>query len=181
MKLIIGLGNPGKEFEFTRHNAGWLALDKFAMAENLTSKKSSKLQAEIFDYKVGRNKVVLAKPQTFMNNSGISVGIMLNFFRLTAKDIVVVHDDKDIPIGEIRVQTNRGAAGHNGVKSIIEHIGTQDFTRIRIGVGPNAESKEKIEVISNFVLNKFSKEEMKTLQTALDNAATEIKRLAAAA
>lgn len=178
MKLIIGLGNPGKEFELTRHNAGWLALNRFAAAENLTSKKSSKLQAEIFDYKVGRNKVILAKPQTFMNNSGVSVGIMINFYRLTAKDIVVVHDDKDIPVGEIRVQTNRGPAGHNGIKSIIEHIGTQDFTRIRIGVGPA--DKEKIEEISNFVLNKFTKEEFKALLPALDNVAIEIKRLSAA-
>ncbi len=177
MKLIVGLGNPGKEFEITRHNAGWLTLDRFTKAENLSSKKSSKLQAEIFDYKVGRNKVVLAKPQTFMNNSGISANIMLNFFRLTAKDIVVVHDDKDIPVGEIRVQTNRGPAGHNGIKSIIEHIGTQDFTRIRIGVGPI--EKEKIEEISNFVLNKFTKEEFKLLQIAMDNAAMEIKRLSA--
>ncbi len=177
MKLIVGLGNPGKEFELTRHNAGWLTLDRFAESENLSSKKSSKLQAEVFDYKVGRNKVILAKPQTFMNNSGISVSIMLNFYRLAAKDIVIVHDDKDIPVGEIRVQTNRGAAGHNGIKSIIEHIGTQDFTRIRIGVGPV--EKEKIEVISNFVLNKFTKEEFKLLQTAMDHAAVEIKRLSA--
>ena len=177
MKLIVGLGNPGKEFEITRHNAGWLTLDRFATAEKLSSKKSSKLQAEIFDYKVGRNKVVLAKPQTFMNNSGISVNIMRNFFRVATKDIVVVHDDKDIPVGEIRVQTNRGAAGHNGVKSIIEHIGTQDFTRIRIGVGPI--EKGKIEEISNFVLNKFTKEEFKLLQVAMDNAAIEIKRLSA--
>ncbi|MFA6424056.1 MAG: aminoacyl-tRNA hydrolase [Candidatus Magasanikbacteria bacterium] len=179
MKLIIGLGNPGKEFEYTRHNAGWLALDKLIESEKLTSKKSSKLQAEISDFKVGRNKVILAKPQTFMNNSGTAVHTMINYYRLTAKDIVVVHDDKDIPTGEIRVQTNRGPAGHNGIKSIIEQIGTQDFTRIRIGVGPTPDSKEKIDVISNFVLNKFSKEEIKILQTALDNAVTEIKRLSA--
>ncbi len=177
MKLIVGLGNPGKEYELTRHNAGWLALAKFAEIENLTSKKSSKLQAEIFDYKVGRNKVVLAKPQTFMNNSGISVQIMMNFYRLTSKDIVVIHDDKDIPVGEIRVQSNRGPAGHNGIKSIIEHIGTQDFTRIRIGVGPA--DKEKIEVISDFVLNKFTKDEFKILQPTFVNVATEIKRLSA--
>lgn len=177
MKLIVGLGNPGKEFEITRHNAGWLCLDRFAAAEKLSSKKSSKLQAEIFDYKVGRNKVVLAKPQTFMNNSGVSVNIMRNFFRVASKDIVVVHDDKDIPVGEIRVQTNRGAAGHNGIKSIIEQIGTQDFTRVRIGVGPV--DKSKIEEISNFVLNKFTKEEFKLLQVAMGNAAIEIKRLSA--
>jgi len=178
MKLIVGLGNPGKEFEITRHNAGWLTLDRFTAVEKLTSKKSSKLQAEIFDYKVGRNKVVLAKPQTFMNNSGISTNIMRNFFRVATKDIVIVHDDKDIPVGEIRVQTNRGPAGHNGVKSIIEHLGTQDFTRIRIGVSPV--KKGKIDEISNFVLNKFTKEEFKLLQTAMEHAAVEIKRLSAA-
>lgn len=176
MKLIIGLGNPGKEYELTRHNAGWLVLDKLISDEKLPLKKSPKLQAEIFDYKVGRNKVILVKPQTFMNESGVSVGAMIHFYRLTAKDIVVVHDDKDIPTGEIRVQTNRGPAGHNGIKSIIEQIGTKDFTRIRVGVGPQI--GEKIENISNFVLNKFSKEEFKILQTALDNAVTEIKRLA---
>lgn len=176
MKLIIGLGNPGKEFEMTRHNAGWLALDKLIENEGLSKKKSDKLQAETFDYKVGRNKVILAKPQTFMNNSGVSARALLNFYRITAKDLIVIHDDKDIPAGEIRVQTDRGAAGHNGVKSIIENIGTKDFTRIRVGVGPN--DGQKIEIISNFVLNKFTREEFKFLQTALDNVIKEIKRLA---
>jgi len=176
MKLVVALGNPGKEYELTRHNAGWLALDKLIEQENLTSKKTPKVQAQIFDYKIGRTKVVLAKPLTFMNDSGIAVSLMTNFYRLMPKDLIIVHDDKDIPVGEIRVQTNRGAAGHNGIKSIIEKIGTKDFTRIRIGVGPI--KKEKIPVISNFVLNKFSKEEFKILQTALDNAVTEIKRLA---
>lgn len=176
MKLIVALGNPGKEYELTRHNAGWLVLDKLITAENLTVKKSPKLQAEIFDYKIGRTKVILAKPLTFMNNSGITVSLMMNFYRLMPKDIIVVHDDKDIPVGEIRVQTNRGPAGHNGIKSIIEQLGTKDFTRVRVGVGPLA--KEKIQVISNFVLNKFSKEEFKILDSALANAITEIKRLA---
>jgi len=176
MKLIVGLGNPGKEFENTRHNAGWLALDKIISDENLSAKKSAKLQAEIFDYKVGRQKVILAKPLTFMNNSGIAVSMLLNFYRIMPKDLIVIHDDKDIIIGEIRVQTSRGPAGHNGVKSIIEQIGTKEFTRVRIGVGPIGE--EKIDVISNFVLNKFTKEEQKILSGSLINVVTEIKRLA---
>ena len=178
MKIIIGLGNPGREYEQTRHNAGWLVLDKFIKEEELTRKVSNKLQADIFDFKIGRNKVILAKPQTFMNSSGLSVQALMNFYRVMAKDIVVVHDDKDIPVGEIRVQANRGAAGHNGIKSIIESIGTKDFTRIRVGVGPAA--PQKIEIISDFVLNKFTKEEFNILQGALDNAITEIKRLASA-
>ncbi len=176
MKLIVGLGNPGNEYEMTRHNAGFIALDKMIEQENLSRKKSDKLQADTFDFKIGRNKIILAKPLTFMNDSGRSVQSLINFYRIMAKDLIVVHDDKDIPVGEIRVQVNRGPAGHNGIKSIIENIGTQDFTRIRIGVGPA--DKEKIEIISNFVLNKFTKEEFKILQPALDNAITEIKRLA---
>jgi PTH1 family peptidyl-tRNA hydrolase len=176
MKLIVALGNPGKEYEQTRHNAGWLVLDKLINNEELPGKKSTKLQAEIFDYKIGRTKVILSKPLTFMNNSGTATSLMMNFYRLLPKDIVVVHDDKDIPVGEIRVQTNRGAAGHNGIKSIIEQLGTKDFTRIRVGVGPL--KKEPIQAISNFVLNKFSKEEFKILEPALSNAITEIKRLA---
>ncbi len=176
MKLIIALGNPGHEYELTRHNAGWMALDKLIAQEKLTGKKSAKMQAETFDLKLGRTKAILAKPMTFMNNSGMAVRALVNFYRFLEKDIIVVHDDKDIPVGEIRIQTNRGAAGHNGIKSIIETLGTKDFTRVRIGVGPI--EKEKIAIISDFVLNKFTKEEFKILQPALDNAIAEIKRLA---
>lgn len=178
MKLVIALGNPGREYEMTRHNAGWLALDKLIEVEKLSGKMLPKAQAEVFDFKVDREKVLLAKPQTFMNNSGVAAVALMKFYKLTNKNIIVIHDDKDIPVGEIRVQTDRGAAGHNGIKSLIENLGTKNFTRIRIGVGPI--DKEKIQVISNFVLNKFTKEEFKLLQPALDNTITEIKRLSLA-
>lgn len=178
MKLVLALGNPGREYAQTRHNAGWLVLDKLVKEEELSGKMLPKVQAEIFDLKLDREKIILAKPQTFMNNSGIAAVAIMKFYKLTTKDLIVVHDDKDIPIGEIRVQTDRGAAGHNGIKSLIENLGTKDFTRVRVGVGPN--SKEKIQVISNFVLNKFTKEEFEILQTALDNSIKEIKRLSLA-
>lgn len=176
MKVIVALGNPGHEYALTRHNAGWMAMDRLVAQEKLMGKKSAKMQAEIFDLKLGRNKALLAKPMTFMNESGKTVRALINFYRFLEKDLIVVHDDKDIPVGEIRVQSGRGAAGHNGIKSIIETLGTKDFTRVRIGVGPV--EKEKIEIISDFVLNKFTKEEFKILQPALDNAIAEIKRLA---
>ncbi len=178
MKLIIALGNPGHEYEMTRHNAGWLALDKLIKEESLIGKKLPKAHSEVFDFKIEREKVLLAKPQTFMNDSGLATMELMKFYKLTNKDIIVIHDDKDIPVGEIRVQTDRGAAGHNGIKSIIEYLGTKDFTRIRIGVGPL--TAEKIQVISNFVLNKFTKEEFKILQTGLDSTIKEIKRLSLA-
>lgn len=175
MRLIIALGNPGREYEKTRHNAGWLALDKLIAQENLIGKKLPKAHSEVFDLKIEREKILLAKPQTFMNDSGLAVMELMKFYKLTNNDIIVIHDDKDIPVGNIRVQTDRGAAGHNGIKSVIERLGTKDFTRIRIGVGPIGE--EKIQVISNFVLNKFTKEEFKVLQTGLDSTIKEIKRL----
>jgi PTH1 family peptidyl-tRNA hydrolase len=176
MKVVVALGNPGKEYEFTRHNAGWLALDSIIKEDQLNGKKSPKLHSEIFDWKLDREKIILAKPDTFMNNSGLAVVAILNFYNISLKDLVVIHDDKDIPVGEIRVQTDRGAAGHNGIKSIIEKTGSKNFTRIRVGVGPN--DKEKIKIISDYVLNKFTKEEFKVLQSVFDNIKSEIRRLA---
>jgi PTH1 family peptidyl-tRNA hydrolase len=181
MKLIVGLGNPGKEYELSRHNAGFLVIDKMIADFGLTQKDwqhSKKANALYLKTIYERQPLEIIKPQTFMNNSGLAVAYALKKHELTPKDLIVVHDDKDIPVGEIRVQTNRGAAGHNGIKSIIDHLGTKDFTRVRIGVGPT--HQEKIQIISNYVLNKFSKEEFKLLQTALDHAISEIKRLSLA-
>jgi PTH1 family peptidyl-tRNA hydrolase len=119
-------------------------------------------------------KVLLVKPQTFMNESGKSVRALVDFYKLSPHDIIVMHDDKDIPLGEYRIHKNRGAAGHNGVISIVNHLGTKDFTRIRIGVGP----KEKgIEKIVDYVLERFSTTEFVDLQKILTTIATEIPHL----
>lgn len=170
MKLLIGLGNPGKEYEKTRHNAGFLAID--ALRTSTTFDKKS--NAETATLEMNGEKILLVKPQTFMNESGKSVRALLDFYKLSAHDIIVMHDDKDIPLGEYRVHKNRGAAGHNGVISIVNHLGTKDFVRIRIGVGP----KEKgIEKIVDYVLERFSGAEFKELQEVLTTITTELPQL----
>lgn len=175
MKLIVGLGNPGKEYAQTRHNAGFLALDeikeKYEFPEFSINKK---LQGQMNKGKINKSVAVLLKPDTFMNNSGFSVQSALNFLKIKAEDLVVIHDDKDIPLGETRVQKGRGTAGHNGVRSIVEQVGSNDFIRIRIGIAP---MNEKILDTPNFVLEKFTSEEKDMLKKVLKNVTDEIREL----
>lgn len=165
MKLVIGLGNPGKEYERTRHNAGFLALDSLAKNWDAEFKLNKKLKSEIAECKIGAEKIILARPQTFMNESGVAARALTDFYKIKPKDITVVHDDKDIPLGEYRDQTDRSSAGHNGIKSIIEHLSTQNFRRIRIGIATPALAQYSAS--ADFVLGKFSKEEMKILDAVL--------------
>lgn len=178
MKLIIGLGNPGKKYEKTRHNVGFMILEY--LKNNLTQYKinnwelSKKFNAEICGWTVNGEKIILVKPMTFMNQSGQSVQLIAQFYKVSTHDIIVVHDDKDLKLGQIKAQTNRGYAGHNGVKSIIDYIKSQDFLRIRVGIASSNEKKMKN--ISKFVLNKFSLFEKKTLENAIEKAMEEIKK-----
>ncbi len=172
MKLIVGLGNPGKEYERTRHNVGWLVVDKLINNEQLTINK--KINSEILKTTVEKKRLVVAKPQTYMNNSGAAVQALLNFYKLTPADLIVIHDDKDISLGEFRVHTNRGAAGHNGVLSIIEQLGTKDFLRIRTGVAP---ANKKIADTTNFVLGKFTKEEQEIIYGVIEKVVDEIRKI----
>lgn len=170
MKLIVGLGNPGKKYTFTRHNVGWMVLD--TLTGKSQWKESVKAQAFIYKTEIGGKEVELLKPNTFMNNSGVAVAYALK--KHPTAELIVVHDDKDIPLGEIRVQTDRGAAGHNGVKSIMEHLGTQNFTRVRVGIAP---SKPLNMDAADFVLEKFAKEEKKKLNEAIVEAGRRIREL----
>lgn len=156
MKLIVGLGNPGKEYKDTRHNAGYLFIDK--LADEVISKK-----------------IILLKPKTFMNNSGTAVRAKVDFYKLSPADLIVAHDDKDLLLGEYKIQTNRSAAGHNGVQSIINHLGTQNFTRVRIGIAP--EDKQTMGDTADFVLNRFTKKEKEILEKALAKAIEKIKKI----
>lgn len=179
MKLIIGLGNPGKKYEKTRHNVGFLVLDALheKMKEDHISswEHSKKFNAEVAGVLYKNEKLILVKPQTFMNDSGVAVGAIAHFYKLTNRDLIVVQDDKDIPLGEIKVQRDRGTAGHNGIKSIVEHLGTQDFFRIRVGVA--SENKNKMENISDFVLSKFGLFEKGKLKLKIQHAVDEIIKL----
>ncbi|MBU0545815.1 aminoacyl-tRNA hydrolase [Patescibacteria group bacterium] len=172
MKLIVGLGNPGKEYQNTRHNVGFLLAEKLVSNLQFSNfKLEKKFNAKISAGLHNGSKIVIAKPQTFMNESGLAVRAISDFFKLAPSDIIVVHDDKDIALGEYKIQTDRGSAGHNGVKSIIEHLGTQNFTRVRIGVAP--ETRE-IDDTADFVLGKLGKEEKKVLDEVLDKAINDL-------
>lgn len=176
MHLIIGLGNPDIEYANTRHNAGFLILEKlvahYKLPEFSFNKKTNSLVSK---GEMDNKRTVLAMPQTYMNHSGVAVRALLDFYKLTVKDIIVIHDDKDIPLGETRIQTNRGPAGHNGIKSIIEHLGTQDFTRIRVGVAPIA--ADQIKDTASFVLGKFTASEKKILNNVTENIIKELEAL----
>jgi PTH1 family peptidyl-tRNA hydrolase len=159
--LIAGLGNPGAEYGKTRHNAGFLALDKIAAAFSIVFDKTK------FDLRFGRGRidgldVVLAKPQAFMNRSGQPLQQLVHFFKISLKDILIIHDDIDLTIGRIKIKTKGGHGGHKGVKSIIDAFGSGEFGRIRIGVGRSEQLS-----VTHHVLGRFNTEEEKVLDQML--------------
>jgi PTH1 family peptidyl-tRNA hydrolase len=157
MFLIIGLGNPGEKYEKTWHNAGFLTVDEFKRNNNFPDfRMSKKLRAELSEGSSGKEKITLAKPQTFMNNSGEAVKSLISGLKLKPANLIVVHDDIDLPIGKMTVAKNRGSAGHNGVESIIKILKSKDFIRIRIGIQPKIGKPKNPE---KYVLQKLGKEE----------------------
>lgn len=164
MELIVGLGNPGKEYEKTRHNTGFMFLDRIKDVYKFPDFKFDKK----FDSEISRDKmeftknkdIMMVKPQTMMNNSGQSVKAIMDFYKLTPENLIVIQDDIDIEIGKYKISADSGSAGHNGIQDIIDKLGTQNFKRIRIGIG-NADLRSKIDP-TDFVLGKFSEEELKS-------------------
>ena len=142
MKLIVGLGNPGKEYEDTRHNIGFMVIDKLAkeLGEHTPSWQEDK-KAESLVCKVG--DVFLVKPQTFMNSSGKAVSTLVSYYKLSPDDVWVIHDDLDLPIGKVRIREQGGSAGHNGMESIIAALKTDKIVRFRLGIGKGKEDKNK--------------------------------------
>ncbi len=169
-KLIVFLGNPGLQYRHTRHNAGWLVCDSF-IANKTKAKATSENWATKFHAQYIKDaSTVLLKPQTFMNESGIATQEAKKFYNIEPKDILVVHDDIELPFGSIKLQLGGGMGGHNGLKSIKTHLGTEDFARLRIGLG---RPQENIEV-ANFVLGRFSPEEEKKLEKILEEATLKV-------
>lgn len=165
MKLIIGLGNPGKDYQYTRHNVGFLALD-FILQELETISCTSKFDAKICEVHLPKEngapeKVFFVYPETYMNNSGKAVKQLLDFYKLEPKDILVIHDDIDLPLGTIKFTEASGSAGHNGVQSIIDSIGTHEFKRIRVGI-ETREDKTQIPTDA-FVLQVFRPDELEKI------------------
>ncbi|MBI2411346.1 MAG: aminoacyl-tRNA hydrolase [Candidatus Kerfeldbacteria bacterium] len=165
MKLIIGLGNPGSEYEKTRHNVGWRVLD-FLQLDFAVEKK---FNAEL----ARRDNVLFCKPLTFMNNSGVAVRTIADYYKIAPADIVVIYDDKDLPFGTVRIRSTGSAGGHNGVASVIQHLGTMEFGRMRIGIL----SEEHRGDTSNFVLARFSKDEETLVPKMLAAATKELDLL----
>ncbi len=161
MKIIIGLGNPGKEYKNTRHNVGFFFLDYFNRKNNFPEfLDNKKFKAQISKGKINNEDYLLVKPQTFMNLSGKSIQLLLDFYKLSHEDILVVHDDLDIPLGKYKKTDSSRSAGHNGIKNIIENLGTQDFRRIRIGIGEEKGGAIVCRLNAHdFVLGKMTKEE----------------------
>lgn len=160
MFLIIGLGNPGKDFVGTRHNVGFMALDFLANKYNLHFSDNKKFSSSIA---VGNN-FILVKPQTFMNDSGLAVSKILNFYNIDLKKVLVIHDDLDIDLGKYKLAENSRSAGHNGVKSIFQYLKTQQVPRIRVGI------RKKVDYIidaKKFVLEKFSHDELSLINKVI--------------
>ena len=158
--LIVGLGNVGSEYDMTRHNTGFMVLDAFAKASNIVFE--DKRYGYVAEVSIKGRKVFLLKPTTYMNLSGESIREVVDFYKLTCEDIVVIYDDISLDVGRLRIREKGSAGGHNGIKSIIAHLGTDVFPRIKVGVGqPNVD-------LVNYVLGKFTDEEMEVLSESID-------------
>jgi PTH1 family peptidyl-tRNA hydrolase len=165
--LIIGLGNPGKEYDGTRHNIGFEVLDEFAVKNDFPSWVAKKdLKAQISVHTLGDNRVILCKPTTFMNNSGEAAQAVQRFYRVYNQNTLAVYDELTVPFGSLRTRLGGSDAGHNGVKSLIQHIG-DDFGRLRVGVGSDISQKADA---ADFVLGKFTKKEQAALSLIIREA-----------
>lgn len=165
MYVIAGLGNPGKEYENTRHNMGFQVIDRLADKGGISVKRL-KHRALIGDGRIGGERVLLVKPQTYMNNSGQSLGEIVRYYHIEPDHLIVIYDDMDLETGTIRIRKKGGPGSHNGMKSVVAHVQTENFPRIRIGIGRSGSEDWK-----DFVLDNVSKKDAELLSGALDRAA----------
>jgi PTH1 family peptidyl-tRNA hydrolase len=172
MFLIVGLGNPGAKYLLTRHNIGFMAVDRYFESAGGKPNWKEQFKALITRVKIDDQDVIFAKPQTFMNLSGEAIQPIMDFYKIDLDHLLVVHDELDIGFGAIKLQRNRGPGGHNGLKSINEKLGTQDYTRLKLGVGKPMDSRWEI---SNWVLSAFSSAETTHLTDFLDTAGDAIE------
>ena len=161
MKMIVGLGNPGKEYENTRHNVGFMVLDNWMNKHNFTFDKN-KLNGLYSIIKYNNEDVLVLKPLSFMNLSGTVIRAFMNYYKIDVNDLLVIYDDKDIALGSVKLKKNGSSAGHNGIKNIIENLKTENFKRLKVGL-----SKNNVDMVS-FVLGKFNNDEMCKLNVVLN-------------
>lgn len=168
MKVVVGLGNPGPKYKDTRHNVGFLVVEEVARRYTVL-KEESRFDAIIGQIQIGREKVFLVKPLTYMNLSGNAVRKLVSYYKVEQKDIIVIYDDMDLPVGQVRIRAQGGTGGHRGMTSLVERLGTRDFARIRIGIGrPPDEAVD-------WVLGRFAGEEKVLIDQAVAKAADAVE------
>ena len=163
IQLIVGLGNIGQEYAQTRHNAGWWMLDELAATWGASFREDKKYYAEVAKANTPQGEVWLMKPSTYMNKSGQAVGALANFFKIPVSDLLVLHDELDIPPGHVRLKKGGGNGGHNGLKDIQAKMGSADFWRVRLGIGHPGDRN----LVSGFVLNKPSRDDREAIDDAI--------------
>jgi len=172
LKVIAGLGNPEKDYKGTRHNVGFETINKLSFDNNIPINRA-KFRAHFGEGRLAGQKVLLAKPQTYMNLSGESIRDILNFYKLTPESLIVIYDDVDLPLGDIRIRERGSAGSHNGLKNIIYQLETDEFIRIRIGIDPKPPGWD----LADYVLSRFSKEEAKAAIDGIAKAAEAVESL----
>lgn len=175
MKLIAGLGNPGDKYSNTRHNIGFMVVDALGLRHGIrvnNNKKKSLTGSGV----ITGEKVIMAKPQTFMNLTGEALGPLFSFLDIEIEDVIVVHDDLDLEFGRIKIKTGGGHGGHNGIRSIISHFGAKNFVRVRVGIGKPPVGWD----VAKYVLNSFSAEEKKDLDALIDRASDAVEMIISA-
>ena len=174
IKLMVGLGNPGRQYEETRHNAGFLFLDVMASKYGVTGwQSSSQFHGEILSCNVAGDKLILLKPMQFMNRSGLSVAVVLKYYKFKLDELLVVHDELELPEGCVKIKSGGGHAGHNGLRDIITHLGAREFYRLRVGIG---RPKEAVNV-ADYVLSKPSSQASINQDSCYQLLASDAKRL----
>lgn len=165
MKLIVGLGNIGAKYTFTRHNIGFMLADSIALNNGLSFRENSRLKCLVTSLRNGVDDYLIIKPTTFMNLSGEAVRAVVDYYKIPTSDVLIIYDDLSLELGKIRFRANGSDGGHNGIKSVIQHLGTKDVARLKIGIGPQPNLPSEV-----FVLQNFSKEELENLKPVLSKA-----------
>lgn len=165
MKLIVGLGNIGDKYCFTRHNVGFMIVDKLAIMKDVSFKEEKKLKCFVGKFKRGFEDIMLIKPTTYMNLSGDAVVAVMNYYKIDVDDVIVVYDDLSLELGKMRFRPNGSDGGHNGIKSVIKNVGTSNIARLKIGIGPQPPIPAE-----SFVLQNFYKDQLETLKPVLKRA-----------
>lgn len=171
VKMIVGLGNPGSKYEKTKHNIGFMAIDNIVKSLDVTFTDDKNFKAQIGSTFINHEKVYFVKPTTFMNNSGIAVKALLTYYNIDITDLIVIYDDLDMEVSKLRLRSKGSAGGHNGIKSIIAHIGTQEFNRIKVGIGRPLKGMTVI----NHVMGQFNTEDNIAISLTLDRVVNAVK------